>query len=328
MSNYLTFDKSRELKLGVAPRGLQPNLLDLPDEILEKIISKAGRDNSLLLNKRILNISKKIKWKNLTLDLSKEINLKDFKHIENLKIICTLQISKEQISTKIKKLKYLKNLKTIFISVKNLDLDFNQIENFKLKDLPLDSFIIIKTLKNLVMNTGPNVTQKRIRVKNFYVEMKNTTKLYDVDFSNFLVKNYFDGFENFIFNGSKNFFIIYDFILKLLISSIGQYEKDFIKTNKLLIEKTNDVIETLILRESFFPGIEDYNLDIKNLKYFKYLFITKKLSLISFQDYFKSLIDFYKFDYDFSVTQKNIFKLKHSLEEFYNVKNLTELSFK
>ena len=106
MSNYLTFDKSRELKLGVAPGGLQPNLLDLPDEILEKIISKAGRDNSLLLNKRILNISKKIKWKNLTLDLSKEINLKDFKHIENLKIICTLQISKEQISTKIKKLKY------------------------------------------------------------------------------------------------------------------------------------------------------------------------------------------------------------------------------
>ena len=65
-------------------------LEDLPNEILDKIISHLDKRNVSLINKRFYSLAKNKKYKYITVNLAKEFNLTDLSYLkhENLKIIC------------------------------------------------------------------------------------------------------------------------------------------------------------------------------------------------------------------------------------------------
>ena len=209
------------------------NLIDLPNEILEKIIYGLDKSNTLGINKRFYNLTKNKKFKTLVVDLSKEIEFEYFENLQhtNLKIICNRVTLRSLIIKNLKKLLVLKNLKTIFLQVDLFVHETEPKKHLKLSELPLGYFILHNVFKILLT---------KIKIKNFYFETKFQNKnlnldmlFFDMHFKSLFYKEAFESFERFIFIGSLQCFFIYDTNLKFIYANLGNFNRQTLRDQNL-----------------------------------------------------------------------------------------------
>ena len=339
------------------------NLLDLPNEILEKIIVGLDKKNTLGINKRFYNLTKNKTFKIIVIDLAKEINLDNLKNFNQtkLKIICTKIITPEKVCLQLAKLEQLKKLNTIFIEV-----NFPE-DNSRFRVFYLDKFIVLKTFSYLIHPKN----KERLNIKNFYLDMSEK-KYYNwkgvvciskfsrdwsqndagwfwpcistdgiiklptrQDLDNFLypiLYNNLKFIERFIFKGENNNYFIHDTKEKILDTFV--VDKNNVYLNNYLIDNLSDEIEEIYIHENKsclkYINFEKFNKLNKLSKVWYSQIRTKSLLSINFLpdiSHFKVNTPI-EIEWYMCIPLKNIDPyFSSTIKKFYNVDTLNKLFF-
>jgi len=239
--NYLDRPSKIYLKMALVPKNdnLDKSIFpieNLPPELIYKLIPYIGRLTSLGLNEDFNYLAMSRKWSSLTLDLYKisERHFYFIKHVKQLTIMSSFDDREQRVVDKIlKKIQKLKLLDKIYLRFDNkkcckseycIDLLSNCTSyrydtskySYAYYYIYHDSYVAQTILETM-------------NVKEIYIEnLENNGDFMDAEFLSIIEDEhlFIHKFDRLIYKDLKNFFIIYDKKISLLVIGCGTAEHE------------------------------------------------------------------------------------------------------